>query len=58
MIQQQGDVKSDVGLAKRPNSTAPTDHAAVADLAASLASLPPDVLAALSALFGGQSRRQ
>jgi hypothetical protein len=57
-VTRQSDVKSDVGLEKRPKSPAPIDSAAVADIAARIASLPPEALAALSALFSGKSRRQ
>ena len=55
--QPQGDVKSDVGVENRPKSPVAVDTDALADLAARLASLPPEVLAALQALFGGAPRQ-
>jgi hypothetical protein len=56
-IHEQRDVKSDVGVEKRFDSSAPHDPDAVADLAARLASLPPEALAALHALFSGPTRK-
>ena len=53
----QSDVKSDVGVENRPKSPVAVDTDALADLAARLASLPPEVLAALQALFGGEPRQ-
>jgi DNA-binding NarL/FixJ family response regulator len=52
-VHKQGDVKSDVGVEKRTKSPALDAQSAVADLAARLACLPPEVLAALHALFSG-----
>jgi len=57
-VHKQGDVKSDVGVEKRTKSPALEAQSAVADLAARLACLPPEVLAALDALFGGLLRQQ
>jgi hypothetical protein len=55
--QPQGDVKSDVGVENRTKSPAAVDTDALSDLASRLASLPPEVVAALRALFGGEPRQ-
>jgi hypothetical protein len=55
--QPQGDVKSDVMVKNRGTSPAAVDADALADLTTRLASLPPDVLAALRALFSGEPRQ-
>ncbi len=55
--QSEGDVKSDVAVENRAKAMAVGDAEALADLAARLASLPPEVLAALHALFSGAPRQ-
>jgi len=57
-VARQSDVKSDVGAASRAKTASAGDPDALADLTARIASLPPEVLAALSALFGGQQRQR
>ena len=55
--QSQGDVKSDVWVENRPKAPPAVDADALVDLTARLASLPPEVLAALHALFSGTPRQ-
>ena len=49
-----GDVRSDVVDRRTAKAPSQIDPEAIADLASRLASLPPEALAALQALFGGQ----
>ena len=55
--QESGDVGSDVACQPATKSPSQIDPEALADLASRLASLPPEALAALQSLFGGQPRR-
>lgn len=53
-VEPRDDVKPDVGAENRAETPPVGDPAALTDLAARIASLPPEVLAALSTLFGGR----
>jgi hypothetical protein len=55
--QGSGDVRSDVVDRRTAKAPSQIDPEAIADLASRLASLPPEALAALQSLFGGQPRR-
>ena len=54
--QGSGDVRSDVVHQPVEKSPSQIDPEALADLASRLAALPPEALAALQALCGGQPR--
>jgi len=55
--QPQGDVQSDVSCESQAKLPLAVDTDSIASLAARLASLPPEVVTALRALFSGESQQ-